>query len=85
MSDSIESKHRAHWRATTRLTAALLLVWVVAGPLLSIVFADKISHLSLGGIPLGFWFAQQGSIIVFVVLIFVYAIGMKHIDRKFHV
>jgi putative solute:sodium symporter small subunit len=68
-----DARRRAHWRALLRRTLILLAVWFAAGPFLGVLAADRINGLSLGGIPLGFWMAQQGAIYVFVVVIFLYA------------
>ena len=62
--------------------AACLLVWAIAGLGCGVLFADALNRFSLGGFPLGFWFAQQGSIYVFVALIFFYARRMAALDRK---
>lgn len=78
---SSETRARDYWRANLRLLAILLAVWAFVGWGLSIVFVDALDRISLFGFPLGFWFAQQGAILVFVVLIFVYAAAMKRIDR----
>jgi len=84
MSDrDLSARSRAHWRANRRLMAALLVVWFVVPYGLGIVFVEPLNRFRLGGFPLGFWFAQQGSIYVFVVLIAVYAVGMDRIDRRF--
>lgn len=70
-----------YWRANAILVSGLLAVWAVAGLGCGILFVEPLNTLQLGGFPLGFWFAQQGSIIVFVLLILVYAVGMNRIDR----
>jgi len=62
--------------------AALLSLWFVVSYLLGIVFVEPLNQFSLGGFPLGFWFAQQGSIFFFIILTFVYAFGMDRIDRR---
>lgn len=72
---------RAHWRATLRRTGLLLAVWALAGPVCGILLVEPLNRLSLGGIPLGFWMAQQGAIYVFVVLIFAYAWLSDRADR----
>lgn len=72
---------RRYWRANLRAIATLLTIWAVAGLGCGIVFVDVLDAWSIGGFPLGFWFAQQGSIVVFVLLILVYAIWMGRIDR----
>lgn len=74
----------AHWRRNVRLMAALLAVWAFAGLGCGVLLADWLNRWSLGGFPLGFWFAQQGSILVFVALIGVYALAMRRLDRRHH-
>jgi putative solute:sodium symporter small subunit len=61
---------------------ALLVVWFIAGYVMSIFFIEPLNSLHLGGLPLGFWMAQQGSIFVFVVLIFLYAVLSGRLDRQ---
>jgi len=70
-----------YWRTNLRIVTALLVVWAVAGLGCGVLFADALSAFHLGGFPLGFWFAQQGSIVVFVVLILVYAVSLNRLDR----
>ncbi len=60
----------------------LLSIWFVVSYLLGIVFVEPLNQFHLGGFPLGFWFAQQGSIFVFIILTFVYAFAMDRIDRR---
>lgn len=60
----------------------LLSFWFVVSYLLGIVFVEPLNQFHLGGFPLGFWFAQQGSIYVFILLTFVYAFAMDRIDRR---
>jgi putative solute:sodium symporter small subunit len=75
----------SYWRANLRLMALLLVLWAVAGLGAGVLFADRLNELgSIGGFPLGFWFAQQGSIIVFILLILVYAISMNRLDAQHH-
>ena len=62
-----------------------LVVWFVVSYLFGILLVDQLNAISIGGYRLGFWFAQQGSIYVFVVLIFFYAYRMNKLDRKFDV
>lgn len=62
--------------------AGLLTIWFVVSYLLGIVFVEPLNQFHLGGFPLGFWFAQQGSIYVFIFLTFVYAFTMDRIDRR---
>jgi putative solute:sodium symporter small subunit len=74
----------AHWRRNLRLMAGLLAVWAFVSLGCGVLLADWLNQWSLGGFPLGFWFAQQGSIVVFVVLILVYALAMRRLDRRHH-
>ena len=60
----------------------LLSIWFVVSYLLGIVFVEPLNQFHLGGFPLGFWFAQQGSIYVFIILTLVYALAMDRIDRR---
>jgi putative solute:sodium symporter small subunit len=62
--------------------SVLLSIWFVVSYLLGIVFVEPLNQFHLGGFPLGFWFAQQGSIYVFIILTFVYALAMDSIDRR---
>ena len=78
-----EEAGRRHWRATITLSVILLIVWAVVGLGCGILLADVLRPIRLGGYPLGFWFAQQGAIAVFVVLILIYAVGMNVIDRRY--
>ncbi len=72
-----------YWRANRRLQITLLAIWALFGYVLAIIFADQLNELEIGGFPLGFWFAQQGAIYVFVILIFVYAFTMDRVDREY--
>lgn len=74
---------RKRWRATLTLSLVLLVIWAAVGLGAGILFADSLHGIRLGGFPLGFWFAQQGSIFVFVLLILAFAIGMDRIDRRY--
>ena len=76
------SAHLRYWRRNVLFVSVLLLIWASVGLGCGVLFADSLNAFSLGGIPLGFWFAQQGSIIVFVLLILVYAGGMRVLDRR---
>lgn len=76
-----ESLASDYWRANLRFLAKLLVVWFAASFGAGIILADTLDQFTFLGFPLGFWFAQQGAIYVFVILIFVYVIGMQRIDR----
>ncbi len=72
----------AYWRATLKLTGALLVVWFVISYGAGILFRNILDKVDIGGAPLGFWFAQQGAIYIFVALIFIYCFVMNRLERK---
>lgn len=74
-----------YWKANLRLVSILLAVWFIVSYLFGIVLVEPLNNIRVGGTGLGFWFAQQGSIYTFLVLIFVYAKKMNDLDRKFDV
>ena len=76
---------QGYWKATLGLLTKILIIWFLVSFGAGILFADMLNGIKLGGYPLGFWFAQQGSIYVFVVLIFYYARKMAALDREFGV
>jgi len=77
--------HKAYWKENLRLLVICLTIWFICSFGFGILLAEPLNKLSFLGCPLGFWFAQQGSIVVFLVLIFVYAIQMNKLDRKYKV
>ena len=84
-SSSQKKKNSAddYWRANLRLMGCLLVVWFAVSYGCGILFVDQLDEIRIGGFKLGFWFAQQGSIYVFVALIFFYVWKMNKIDREF--
>ena len=74
-----------YWSANLRLLMTLLVIWFVASYGFGIILVDVLNTIQIGGYKLGFWFAQQGSMYVFLVLIYIYAIRMGQLDRKFDV
>jgi len=76
---------QGYWRTNVRYLIGLLVVWFLVSYGAGIIFAPALNEFTIGGFPLGFWFAQQGSIYVFVVLIFVYVYLMNRLDRKYDV
>lgn len=88
MSDQEEAEEttaneRAYWKENIRLLISIMAIWFIASFGAGILFRDFLDQFSLGGYPLGFWFAQQGSIYIFIALIFYYTIKMKKIERKY--
>lgn len=77
---------RAYWKKNLLLMSACLVVWAIAGLGCGILWADTLNAYMLPGTgyPLGFWFAHQGAIIVFVLIILVYALTMNRLDRVHH-
>ena len=80
-----QQKRQAYWRANLKLVALCLGIWFVVSYLFGIILVEQLNTIKLGGYGLGFWFAQQGSIFVFVALIFFYAYRMNKLDKKFDV
>ena len=76
---------RQYWRRTLRLTLILLAVWLSVGYVVAILLAPALNRVDLFGGPLGFWFAQNGAIYVFWLLILIYAVGMNRLDQEFDV
>jgi len=81
----MEDNGKAYWSAVLSLLTKILIVWFLVSFGAGILFAPMLNNIMLGGYPLGFWFAQQGSIYVFIALIFFYAKKMGELDRKFDV
>lgn len=85
MSPLSEQQARAYWKRNLSLVVRLLVIWFVVSYGFGILLVDVLNQVQIGGFKLGFWFAQQGSIYVFVVLIFYYARKMAALDREFGV
>ncbi|SIN94575.1 putative solute:sodium symporter small subunit [Sulfurivirga caldicuralii] len=75
------TRNDGHWRDTLRLLVTCLAIWFTVSYLFGIILVDVLNQVRIGGYPLGFWFAQQGSIYVFIFLVFCYASRMNKIDR----
>ncbi|GAA4867748.1 DUF4212 domain-containing protein [Serinicoccus chungangensis] len=76
-------QRREYWRRNVRLMSVLLVIWALVSFGAGILFVDVLNAVSIFGIPLGFWFAQQGAIIVFVLLIAFYVWRMDKLDAEF--
>ena len=79
----LQDRRRAYWRANVRLIRNLLIVWALVSLGCGILLVPLLNLVKLGSLPLGFWMAQQGSIFTFVILIFVYAVQMDKLERKY--
>jgi putative solute:sodium symporter small subunit len=73
----------AYWKENIKYVFILLAIWFAVSYGAGILFAEQLNNFKLGGFPLGFWFAHQGSMYVFVVLIFVYVRIMNNLDKKY--
>lgn len=81
----IAASLKRYWRANVRVMLVLLAIWAAVSLGCGVLWAERLNAMgSIGGFPLGFWFAQQGSIIVFVILILVYAVVLNRLDKKHH-
>ena len=81
----MNKKISTYWKTNLKYLAILLTIWFIVSFLFGIVLAETLNQFKLGGFPLGFWFAHQGSIYAFVILIFVYVYLMNRLDKKFDV
>ena len=81
----MSNKHDDYWKLNLKYLGVLLSIWFIVSFLFGIVFAESLNQFKLAGFPLGFWFAHQGSIYTFVILIFIYVILMNNLDKKFDV
>ena len=83
MSDEQTADPKAYWKATLRLTLGLLAIWFLVSFGAGILFRGWLDQFQIGGAPLGFWFAQNGSIYVFVLLIIIYCWKMTRLEKKY--
>ena len=72
-----------YWRINLKYLSILLFIWFISSFGLSVFFVDALNNFKIGCFPMGFWFAQQGSIYIFVVLIFTYVFLMNRLDKRF--
>jgi putative solute:sodium symporter small subunit len=82
---SEHSSNNEYWAANIRLVTICLIIWALVSFGFGIILRPLLAGITIGGTDLGFWFAQQGSIIVFILLIFFYSWRMNVLDRKFGV
>ncbi|MCG7529834.1 DUF4212 domain-containing protein [Psychrobium sp. MM17-31] len=84
---SFESKEQAegYWKENLKIMLKLLAVWFVVSYGCSILFIDQLNEITFMGFKLGFWFAQQGAMYVFIALIFIYVKQMNALDKKYNV
>jgi putative solute:sodium symporter small subunit len=80
-----KNRMQEYWQRNVRILLTLLGLWFTVSYVFGILLVDELNQFRLGGFKLGFWFAQQGSIYVFVVIIFIYVWMMNRLDREFDV
>lgn len=78
-----QQKASAYWKQNIKYVIILLIIWFLVSYGAGILFKDQLNKIKIGGFKLGFWFAQQGAMYVFVILIFVYVRLMNKLDKKF--
>ena len=78
----MKDKTQQYWKANLKIVFSLLVIWFIASFGFGIIFSYTLDQIRLGGFKLGFWFAQQGSIYIFVIIIFLYVWLMKRLDKK---
>tara|TARA_B100000963_G_scaffold242153_1_gene211970 strand:- start:951 stop:1208 length:258 start_codon:yes stop_codon:yes gene_type:complete len=81
----MSKKAQSYWKVNLKYLAILLSIWFLVSFIFGIAFAESLNQFNIAGFPLGFWFAHQGSIYTFVILIFVYVYLMNKLDKKFDV
>jgi putative solute:sodium symporter small subunit len=85
MNQLSEAQAKQYWKRNRSLMIRLMIIWFVVSFGCGILWVDTLNLIRIGGYKLGFWFAQQGSIFVFIGLIFYYVVAMARLDREFGV
>ena len=78
----MDNKSKEYWNSNLKIVSILLVIWFLVSFGFGILFSDTLDQIKIGGFKLGFWFAQQGSIYIFVLLIFTYVYLMQKLDEK---
>lgn len=81
----MQQKLKQYWRKNLRFLSILLVIWFTVSYVLGILLANQLNQIQFGGFKLGFWFAQQGSILFFILIIFAYVFLMNRLDKKYDV
>ncbi len=79
----MDDRAKAYWKRNLTLVTVLLIIWFVASYGFGILLVDQLNTIRIGGFQLGFWFAQQGSQYVFIILIFIYVYKMNKLDKEY--
>ncbi len=83
--NAADNNHAEYWKANLKLMAVLLTIWFLVSFICGILLVDQLNQIQFAGFKLGFWMAQQGSLYVFLILIFIYVRRMNTLDKKFGV
>ena len=75
-------KNTTYWKSNLKIVISLMIVWFLVSFGFGIIWSDALDNIQIGGFKLGFWFAQQGSIFVFVIIIFIYVFLLNRLDKK---
>ena len=75
----------SYWKSNLKIVSSLLVIWFLASFGAGIIFSETLDKIKIGGFQLGFWFAQQGSILIFVLIIVIYCFLMNRLDKKYDV
>ena len=75
---------KKYWQSNIKILISLLFIWFLSSFGFGILWSDTLDKIKVGGFKLGFWFAQQGSIYIFVLLIFIYVFLMNRLDQKYN-
>ena len=78
----MHKKNMTYWKSNLKIVISLLIVWFLVSFGFGIIWSDALDNIQIGGFKLGFWFAQQGSIFVFVIIIFIYVFLLNRLDKK---
>ena len=78
----MQRKNTTYWKSNLKIVISLLIVWFLVSFGFGIIWSDALDNIQIGGFKLGFWFAQQGSIFVFVIIIFIYVFLLNRLDKK---
>lgn len=78
----MDKRNKEYWNSNLKIVSVLLVIWFLVSFGFGILFSDLLDQIKIGGFKLGFWFAQQGSIYIFVAIIFLYVLLMKRLDKK---
>ena len=78
----MDKNTNTYWKSNLKIVLSLLVVWFLVSFGFGIIWSDTLDNIQIGGFKLGFWFAQQGSIFVFVILIFIYVFLLNRLDKK---